>query len=213
MLHHNTIELTADGSHTIYVPDLDEHYHSVNGAVQEAMHVYIRAGLQACSLPEVSVLEIGFGTGLNAMLSARDAAERSISLRYTSIEKYPLTKEVYENLNYEVQALHTLAWNEWTKVSPSFSLYKMEADICSCSFPDRYDVVYYDAFGPDKQPNVWSQEIFDRIVAAMNPGGVLTTYCAKGEVRRMLQRAGLTVERLQGPPGKREMLRGKKSEK
>lgn len=210
MIKNNSIETTSDGSHTIYVPDLNEHYHSVNGAVQESVHVYIEAGLNACALSDISVLEIGFGTGLNALLSLREAKKRGISLRYTSIEKYPLASELTDRLNYDVQALHSAPWNEWVAVDPLFSLFKMEADIRCCRLADTYDVVYYDAFAPDKQPDVWSQDIFDRIVAAMNPGGVLTTYCAKGEVRRMLQRAGLTVERLPGPPGKREMLRGRK---
>lgn len=212
MIQNNRIELTDDGSHTIFVPDLDEHYHSVRGAVQESMHVYIGAGLNACLKPCISVLEIGFGTGLNAMLTHREAEKRAATVSYTTVEKYPLDSEMYRHLNYDVRLYQEAIWNEWVALSPSFSLYKMEADIRACVFPDTYDVVYYDAFGPDKQPNVWTQDIFDRIAACMRPQAVLTTYCAKGEVRRMLLRAGLEVCRLPGPPGKRQMLRAVKGE-
>ena len=214
---------TADGSHTIYVSEWDEHYHSVNGAIQESMHVYIDAGLNQCSLPSISILEIGFGTGLNALLSYIEAGKRGINVQYTGLEKYPLPVEVYSQLNYPVrmpetptsvdslfQQIHTAPWNERVELASFFVMTKVETDICACTLSDKYDVVYYDAFAPDKQPDVWSQPIFDKLFAAMNPGGILTTYCAKGEVRRMLQRAGFDVERIPGPPGKRQMLRAGK---
>ncbi len=210
-------EITADGSHTLYVPELDEHYHSVNGAIQESMHVYIQAGLNHYTKKEITVLEFGFGTGLNALLTFLEAQKRNLTIRYITLEKYPLLQETVKQLNYAEQmgvtdifaSLHAASWNESYVISPFFMIKKIAVDFADYTFPDHYDVVYYDAFGPDKQPEVWKQEIFDKLFEKMNPEGVLTTYCAKGEVRRMLQRAGFEVERIPGPPGKREMLRGK----
>ena len=222
----NKLIITADGSHTIYVPNLNEHYHSVNGAIQEAKHVYIEAGLNQCTLPAISVLEIGFGTGLDALLTCMEADKRNIQIKYTGIEKHPLPEEIHSQLNYPgyfegefidhtrietlFRKIHQATWGEWLAITPLFSANKIETDIRTYTLPDAYDVVYYDAFGPDKQPEVWSQEIFDKLFAAMNPEGILTTYCAKGEVRRMLLRAGFSTERIPGPPGKRQMLRAKK---
>jgi tRNA U34 5-methylaminomethyl-2-thiouridine-forming methyltransferase MnmC len=210
-------EITADGSHTIYVPELNEHYHSMNGAVQESMHVYVEAGFNHCDKQQISVLEFGFGTGLNALLTFREAQRRNVSVSYTALEKYPLPEELIARLNCGLEThlpaifkkLHIAAWNESREISPFFSLEKVQADFYDYDFPGFYDVVFYDAFGPDKQPEVWSQVLFDKIYGHLHPQGILTTYCAKGEVRRMLQRAGFAVERLPGPPGKREMLRGR----
>jgi tRNA U34 5-methylaminomethyl-2-thiouridine-forming methyltransferase MnmC len=209
-------ETTADGSHTLYVPELNEHYHSVNGALQESMHVYVEAGFNRCGKQRISVLELGFGTGLNALLTFREAQKRNVSVSYTALEKYPLPETLTACLNYGTEThlpdvfteLHAADWNEQREISPFFSLKKVQTDFFDYDFPGLYDVVFYDAFAPDKQPEVWSQALFNRIYDCMYPQGVLTTYCAKGEVRRMLQRAGFTVERIPGPPGKREMLRG-----
>jgi tRNA U34 5-methylaminomethyl-2-thiouridine-forming methyltransferase MnmC len=214
--------ITADGSHTLFVPTLDEHYHSVNGAVQEACHVYIEAGLNACTCHSrvggnpLHVLEMGFGTGLNALLTALEAEKRNIHVLYTALEKFPLADNVVKLLNYSeinpdlFDKIHAAEWGKITLITPYFSLQKIHTDFNEYDFPDRHDVVYYDAFAPDKQPEVWSQELFNRIYSAMNPNGILTTYCAKGVIRRMLQQAGFTVERIPGPPGKREMLRAKR---
>lgn len=211
---------TADGSHTLFVPGLDEHYHSVNGAVQESVHVFLRAGFDRMSLPAFRVLEFGFGTGLNALLTMLEADERGKNVVYASIEKYPLPAEISSQLNYGellcpsapglLERLHQAAWDEDVALSPSFTLHKIRADYNECRWPDGVDLVYFDAFAPDKQPEVWNQALFDRIFRSMNDGGVIVTYCAKGAVRRMWQAAGFTVERLPGPPGKREMLRGTK---
>ncbi|MDR1121574.1 MAG: tRNA (5-methylaminomethyl-2-thiouridine)(34)-methyltransferase MnmD [Dysgonamonadaceae bacterium] len=211
------LELTADGSHTLYIPSMDEHYHSVNGAIQESVHVYIEAGLNQCNKPHVNVLEFGFGTGLNVLLTFREAQRRQFSVSYTALEKYPLPETLTGCLNYgralnlpEVfEQLHTSVWNEPVEITPFFSLQKIETDFLHYNFPACSDVVFYDAFAPDKQPEAWSQTLFDKIRERMYPHGILTTYCAKGNVRRMLQHAGFVVERIPGPPGKREMLRGR----
>jgi len=214
------IQLTADGSHTLYVPELDEHYHSVNGAVQESQHVYIRAGLNTCAKQKINVLEYGFGTGLNAFLSLIEASDKNLQIDYTTLEKYPLPESITNQLNYAKefpQKFHiyfkdicNCPWNNLIPITDNFHIKKIQTDFSDFIFEKSYDVVYYDAFAPDKQKDVWSQEIFNKIFNHLNPEGILTTYCAKGVIRRMLQSAGFYVERIPGPPGKREMLRASK---
>ncbi|MDR1738459.1 MAG: tRNA (5-methylaminomethyl-2-thiouridine)(34)-methyltransferase MnmD [Candidatus Symbiothrix sp.] len=210
------IQQTADGSPTLYLPEIDEHYHSVHGAVQESQHVYLDAGFNQSAARPVRVLEMGFGTGLNVLLTALEAERRSVPVIYTALEKYPLPPETTNQLDYTVgdrslfQAIHRAKWGEPTTLMPCFSLKKIETDFNAFDYSEPYDVVYYDAFAPDKQPEVWSQALFDALFAAMNAGGVLTTYCAKGVVRRMMLQSGFQVERIAGPAGKREMLRARK---
>jgi Uncharacterized conserved protein len=210
------IQLTADGSSTIYIPELDEHYHSVNGAVQESRHVFLNAGFNLCTKGKIQVLELGFGTGLNALLTAIEAEKRKIQVHYITLEKYPLTENVLNQLNYSeldenlCEKIHRAEWEKEVSISPFFSIQKIQTDFSDYTFPDLYDVVYYDAFAPDKQAEVWTQDLFDRIARQMNSEAILTTYCAKGAIRRMMQAAGLSVERIPGPPGKREMLRARK---
>ena len=216
------IEATADGSHTLFVPELDEHYHSVNGAIQESMHVFIRNGLlQLPEKKEIRILEIGFGTGLNALLTLLHAEEKEKTIHYTSLELYPLDSEIITTLNYPSQlgrseaatffnALHAAPWEDETAITPHFTLLKRNADFTVCAFSDKYDLIYFDAFAPEKQPDMWEQPLFDRIAASTNEGGILTTYCAKGEVRRRLQNSGFKVNRLPGPPGKRQMIQAVK---
>lgn len=210
------VDITADGSATLYRPDIDEHYHSVKGAVTESMHVYIQSGLEAYKGEDpVTVLEIGFGTGLNAVLTAMHSAR---IVHYVSIELYPLPYEAIESLGYHgivdsglYDAILRAEWNAAVAVTSRFVVEKMHADLLTVEIPDNISVVYFDAFAPEKQPEMWSMEIFDRLFRHMCPGGVLVTYCAKGAVRRMLTAAGFTVERLPGPPGgKREILRAVK---
>lgn len=216
-----TLEPTADGSNTLYVPELNEHYHSVKGALTESAHIFIQMGLNHAQAANPRVLEIGFGTGLNAFLTLLEAEKSQRAIHFTSIERFPLSEDIVRKLSYpetiapeeceKFYALHTAPWNQEVKISPYFTLHKIEGDFTEFSFNEYYDVVYFDAFAPEKQPEMWSQPLFDNLYRQMNPGGILTTYCAKGVVRRMLQAAGFTVERLPGPPGgKREILRATK---
>lgn len=216
------IEQTADGSNTLYVPELDEHYHSVKGALTESEHIFINMGLKHSAVPSPRVLEIGFGTGLNAFLTLLEADASGRRVHYTTIERYPVTEDTVRRLRYpeaicperaaDFYALHSAAWNRDCAQSDFFTLHKIEADFTTYAFSrDAFDVIYFDAFAPEKQPEMWSQELFCRLYDSLSDRGVFTTYCAKGVVRRMLQTAGFVVERLPGPPGgKREILRGTK---
>lgn len=215
------LQLTADGSQTLFVPSLDEHYHSVKGALTESVHIFLHMGLQESKVLEPRVLEVGFGTGLNAILTLQDSLLTGRKVHYTTLERYPLALDLVRQLDYpallppEAAAyylkLHEAAWNEWVSLTPQFRLRKVETDFTRQTYRERYDVIYFDAFAPEKQPEMWSQEIFCRLYDCLDEGGILVTYCAKGVVRRMLQAAGFTVERLPGPPGgKREILRARK---
>lgn len=218
MRHQLEIQETQDGSNTLYLPEMDEHYHSIKGALTESRHIFIDMGLRHCNVPEPKVLEIGFGTGLNAFLSLLEAEMTGRDLLYTTLELYPLDMNMIRQLGYPEDidslhstwyyALHEAVWGASVSVTPHFQLQKLNVDYTSFQFTEVYDVIYFDAFAPEKQPEMWSQELFDRLFAHTAPGGILTTYCAKGVVRRMLQSAGYQVERLPGPPGgKREILR------
>lgn len=215
------IELTADGSHTLFVPALDEHYHSVNGALQESAYVFINAGLKEIEKEEIRILEIGFGTGLNALLSLQYTEKiPSRKITYHTIERYPLNREITEKLNYGealgpmgtewFQKIHSAAWDRPVPITDRFILYKIEGDSNSCPLPSMIDLIYFDAFAPDKQPEMWESAIFEKLYQSASPQALIVTYCAKGEVRRRMQNAGFQMERLPGPPGKRHMLRGKK---
>lgn len=218
------VRQTNDGSTTLYVPALNEHYHSVHGALQESLHVFIQAGL-AYFLPrqeELRVLEIGFGTGLNALLTLQQAQLHRLPVHFDSLEKYPLSAEVVRELQFEKfilnpelldfhPRLHEAPWNQPAKISPYFTLQKLKADLQLHPFPqNHYHLIYFDAFAPEKQPELWTEEIFSRLSDAMRPGGVLVSYCAKGSFKRNLKAAGFKIEALPGPPGKREMTRAHK---
>ncbi|WP_044262984.1 tRNA (5-methylaminomethyl-2-thiouridine)(34)-methyltransferase MnmD [Bacteroides timonensis] len=217
------IERTEDGSATLFVPELDEHYHSVKGARTESQHIFIDMGLKASAAPQPHVLEIGFGTGLNALLTLEVAEQDARPVHYTGIELYPLAWEEVDALGYSnnplFKQLHTAPWEEDVKISPHFTLRKIKGDantvineelrVVNSSFSPS--VVYFDAFAPEKQPEMWNEQLFRSLYVYINTGGILTTYCAKGVIRRMLQAVGFRVERLPGPPGgKREILRATK---
>lgn len=215
MNDHPEIQLTADGSPTLYLPEIDEHYHSVKGAVTESRHVYVECGLRhraAAAKPgdTVRVLEIGYGTGLNASLTAETGYT---CVHYIALELHPLP--AYSVPDYGIDIMPRLNGADWdlpVMITPRFILEKRKADFLTSPLPESVDVVYFDAFAPEKQPEMWSEDALRRVVGVMNRGAVLTTYCAKGTIRRLLQSLGLTVERLPGPPGgKREILRATKN--
>jgi tRNA U34 5-methylaminomethyl-2-thiouridine-forming methyltransferase MnmC len=220
MQHKIEIKLSSDGSSTLYRPDLDEHYHSINGAIQESMHVFISTGLKQLAVSPLHVLEVGFGTGLNALLTFVHKQEGIVF--YHALEKYPLTKQITDSVNYpnliteknteEVFfAMHQADWDCENAISDDFYLTKLKMDLLDFNASEIYDLVYFDAFAPEKQPDLWTEDVFIMLYRAMKMGAVLTTYCAKGVVRRAMQSAGFVVERLPGPPGKREILRAVKN--
>lgn len=214
---------TSDGSSTLYLPGMDEQYHSVHGAVTESSHVFIQNGLNFHPATEPVVFEVGFGTGLNCLLAAHWAERTEKKVLYMTVEKYPLEAGVIEKLDYGrfvpgsgkamFAAIHACKWGKPVSLSSHFRLLKIHADFTQMSrtFPELCHVVFFDAFGPDKQPGMWTAELFSRIYSWMETGGVFVTYSAKGEVRRRLAAAGFHMERLPGPPGKKEMLRGIKT--
>ena len=213
---------TSDGSATIYLPEWNEHYHSKHGALQEALHVFIKMGLHDYlaknESAEVSILEIGFGTGLNALLSFFEAERVQVKVNFTGVEAYPVSAEELDALDYaevvsgdnasEVfQNLHKTDWEKRSDISSFFSLQKEKKFFSEITAKEEFDLIYFDAFGPRVQPELWSEEVFRNMYSALKQNGVLVTYSAKGDVRRAMQAAGFAVERLPGPPGKREMLR------
>ncbi len=210
------IEQTEDGSATLFVSELNEHYHSVKGARTESLHIFIDMGLKAVSTTHPQVLEIGFGTGLNALLTLEAAEADKRPVHYTGIELYPLAWEEVDVLKYSdnplFKTLHSVPWEEDVAITPYFTLKKIREDARKAVNTKRsFDVIYFDAFAPEKQPEMWDEALFRNLYTSMNAGGVLTTYCAKGIIRRMLQSVGFKVERLPGPPGgKREILRASK---
>ncbi len=212
--------VTDDGSHTLYVPGIDEHYHSRFGAITESRHIFINAGLASLPPGDTSILEVGFGTGLNALLTAMHAGKEKIRVSYTSLEKYPLDVEVISRLNYGsmageegqelLTAIHTAPWNSTAAITGWFTLEKRLTDLTTEDPAGIYDLVYFDAFGPDKQPEMWSETVMRRIAAVTHPGSVFVTYSAKGDLKRMLRSLGFEVKLLPGPPGKRVITRAVK---
>ena len=203
---------TADGSFTLFIPEVEETYHSAHGAVQESMHVFIENGLKACDKEVIRILEVGLGTGLNAMLTLQHATKK---IDYCALEPYPLSKEILNELSTSgsdqlEMKFHVSKPGEWISIHEQFSFAKMEVGLEEFSSEEKFDVIYYDAFGPRVEPGLWTLERMQQCFDLLNEGGIFVTYCAKGEVRRNLQAAGFVVERLAGPPGKREMLRAVK---
>ncbi|MBV1923239.1 MAG: tRNA (5-methylaminomethyl-2-thiouridine)(34)-methyltransferase MnmD [Flavobacteriaceae bacterium] len=214
---------TLDGSTTIHLPEWDEQYHSKNGAIQEAYHVFIEMGffyfLNKFQPKEVNILEIGFGTGLNAFITLLETQKRNVSTFYTGIEAYPVEGSEIKQLNYHQQLkvaeedfliLHSSPWGKTLKQNSNFKLLKRKMFFSEINDTNQYDIIYFDAFGARVQPELWTEEIFQRMYDALKVNGVLVTYSAKGSVRRAMQAVGFKVERLPGPPGKREMLRATK---
>jgi tRNA U34 5-methylaminomethyl-2-thiouridine-forming methyltransferase MnmC len=214
------IILTEDGSHTLFVPELSEHYHSIHGAVQESQFIFINNGLKYIDSSPVRIFEAGFGTGLNAFLTALESSAANRKIFYTSIEKYPLPSEITYRLNYSAlfpgaeaglfSKIHSCPWSTPVDINDTFTLTKIEGDLTKAVPEGPYDLVYFDAFGPDKQPEMWTDEVFEKISAITGTGGVFVTYSAKGSVQRSLKKAGFDVSLLPGPPGKRQIIRAVK---
>ena len=219
---------TGDGSVTIHLPDWDEQYHSKHGAIQEAYHVFIKHGLHHyCSLrsdaenEKVSILEIGFGTGLNAFITLLEAEKLNIHIDYFGVEGYPVSMEEVVQLNYSselkvenkkmlFEKLHQMSWEEKHVITDNFSFTKQERFFTEIDEKGAYNLIYFDAFGARVQPELWTETIFNKMYEALKVEGMLVTYAANGNTRRAMQAVGFKVEKLPGPPGKREMLRAMK---
>lgn len=213
------ITQTADKSSTLYSSQFEEHYHSVNGAVSESLHIFIDAGFNFIDKNEINVLEIGFGTGLNAILTYEQAKLSEKIIFYDAIELYPAEFDVIKKLNFHETAninnevflqMHKLSWNEKHKITQDFIFRKVQNDLLKIDFANKYDLIYFDAFSPETQPEMWTEKVFTKIYNSMNTGGILTTYSSKGIVKQALRNSGFTVKRLPGPKGKRHILRAVK---
>ncbi len=216
---------TADGSTTIHLVEWDEHYHSIHGAIQEANHVFIKHGLLFFMelFPEIKrihILEIGFGTGLNAFITLIEAEKSKVQIEYVGVEAFPISSDELALMNYsnqiagnkcgEFEQLHQISWEEKQSITSGFLLTKQKKYFSEVKDVEHYNIIYFDAFGARLQPELWTEVIFKKMYTALKPNGILVTYSAKGSVRRALQAVGFRVDKLPGPPGKREMLRARK---
>lgn len=214
---------TADGSQTISIPAVGVTYHSTHGAVQESKHVFIEAGLMHVNQNHkcIRIFEMGFGTGLNALLTLQYALKHELEIYYYTAELFPLNEEEYAHLNYNnhiqdeglsdfFMMMHNCKWEKDISIHPLFTLHKTKQDIIDINTENNFRLIYFDAFAPAIQPELWTKEIFEKMYLMMEDESVLVTYCSKGEVRRAMQAAGFSVEKLKGPPGKREMVRAVK---
>lgn len=222
-MNQNEIIETQDGSHSIYSPKFGVTYHSKYGAVQESRHVFIESGLfyVALTRKDIAVLEIGLGTGLNALLTLIESQRRQLRIQYEAVEAFPLSMEQARRLNHpsilesgayqdQFLAMHEAAWGRHIELSPAFEFKKELRHFEEIDYSQEFDLVYFDAFAPDAQPELWDLPVLSRVYEALRPGGILVTYCAKGVVKRRLKSLGFEVESLKGPPGKREMTRAVK---
>ena len=211
------IVITNDGSVTIYLPDMDENYHSRYGAIQEAYHVFIKNGLALTEGRPISVLEIGFGTGLNCFITYLESLKSGQHIDYTGVEAYPVEQEMITQLNYVSQldanykqavfdAMHNAVWGEKMQLTEQFSLTKRQQLFQDINDSEAFDLIYFDAFGYPTQPELWSEEIFAKMYAALKSEGVLVTYACRTVIKKAMMSAGFSVKKVPGPPGKREML-------
>ena len=214
---------TSDGSHSLLNSELNETYHSVHGALRESIHVFIKHGLEFFagqnSLVTIHIFEVGFGTGLNALLTLEYALKQGCQIHYTSVEAFPIDHTTARSLNYPdalsmtdareyFERLHAAPWDVEAVIAPGFTLLKKKTSLQEITLMPEYDVIYFDAFAPSKQPEMWELSVLEKVRNAIKPGGVFVTYCAKGQLKRDLKTLGLVVETLPGPPGKKEMVRG-----
>lgn len=213
---------SGDGSHTLFLPEMNETYHSLHGALTESQHVFIKMGLEVVGSDsnEVTILEIGFGTGLNAFLSLIWAEEHKKNIHFQTMEPFPLSPEILEKLNYSdhlpekwkayFQDLHAASWENPVRISEYFTIHKSADKLEDYSFDQLADLIYFDAFAPNKQPEVWDLSNIEKCYSMLKSSGILVSYCAQGQFKRNLKAAGFEVESLPGPPGKKEMTRGVK---
>lgn len=210
------IKLTDDGSQTLLHPIIGEFYHSTRGAVGEAIHIFIENGLKATAKYNPAILEVGFGSGLNAYLTMQEAERSGRTVEYTTIERYPIAMETVAQLAYADDplfiAIHNVEWNVNVRITEHFSIKKIEADLDNTIFDTTFDLIYFDAFAPESQPEMWSSKVFAHLYARMNPGATLVTYSAKGVVKQTLREVGFEVRRLPGALGKRHMIRATKTD-
>jgi tRNA U34 5-methylaminomethyl-2-thiouridine-forming methyltransferase MnmC len=220
------IQVTGDGSKTIFNSELNTSYHSRFGALQESLHVFIECGLQYVMQnhydsisKEVRVFEMGLGTGLNALLTWDEAANKKQKILYHAVELYPLSEGEIMELNYpelqknktiEFSKIHTADWDELIIMDDCFAFIKTREDIRQFQPMQKFNVIYFDAFDPNAQPELWTESIFKKMFNMLYPNGILVTYCSKGIVRRTMQAAGFKTEKLKGPPGKKEIIRAVK---
>lgn len=216
-----TLEITGDGSSTLCLAELNETYHSRHGAVTESAHVFIQAGLsfkaENNSGRRLTVFEMGFGTGLNALLAQRWAEQNQHAVYFETVELLPLPPDVWQALIFpgitqeQIVTIHETPWEHPTACSAHFTISKRKGSLLEMTLPvSFFDIIFFDAFAPSKQPELWTASVMMKLYAALMPGGVLVTYCAQGQFKRNLRQAGFTVEALPGPPGKREMVRAVK---
>ncbi|MFQ3577172.1 MAG: tRNA (5-methylaminomethyl-2-thiouridine)(34)-methyltransferase MnmD [Cytophagales bacterium] len=210
---------TKDGSNTLFVPELNETYHSKHGAVTESKHVYIDMGLRHCvdiGLSTVNILEVGFGTGLNWFLTLNFFKNNNIEINYETLEKYPLDsslmveyfKDIEEFKEIDIKYYHQMAWEVNVEVERGITFLKKQSDLLEIEFEhEKFDLIYFDAFAPNKQPELWTAEVFLKIYKSLKINGFLVTYCAQGDFKRTLKKVGFQVECLPGPPFKKEMTR------
>ena len=208
---------TSDSSKTLYTSQFDEHYHSTHGALNESLHVFIKSGLQHCNLNSIKIFEVGLGTGLNVILTYLETLKKEIEIDYEAIELYPVRQNIIKNLKFDefvpkehqniISKIHESSWDQEITISDKFKLKKINSDFNSFQFEKKFDIIYFDAFAPDKQPGIWSKENFIKIYKSLNNNGILTTYSSKGLVKNNLRSAGFKVKRLSGPKGKRHILR------
>jgi tRNA U34 5-methylaminomethyl-2-thiouridine-forming methyltransferase MnmC len=214
------IEITKDGSQTVFSEQFQTTFHSIHGAMQESLHVFIRNGFECATekFSLINILEVGFGTGLNAILTFQSALKKKIKVNYTAVEKYPLENDIYTGLNYFKEAdlnktllkMHEQEWNFSSYLSPDFCLEKIKGDAQDLVPQKKYELVYFDAFAPSSQEEMWTEHILRNMYNALEPSGILVTFCAKGDLKRTLRAIGFKVESLPGAPGKREMTRALK---
>jgi len=218
---------TEDGSHSLYVPEIKESYHSSNGAYRESIHVFLLYGLEAWAARNpgrqpIRIFEVGFGTGLNAWLTLVWAEQNQVPVLYHTVEPFPLGEDVYKKLNYGemddaiwhfrpyFQKIHKMAWGKGEAASPYFNMKKDQNTLQEVALYPT-DIVFFDAFSPKKQPELWELEMIEKVVNSMNAQSVFVTYCATGNLKRMLKGLGLTLDAVPGPPGKLEMTRAWKT--